>query len=49
MEWSVPAKAIPLDPWGKPYTYRTPAENKDYEIRSFGKDGLPGGSGDITN
>ncbi len=52
--WNGPylQKAIPLDPWGKPYAYRTPAENKDYEIRSFGKDGLPGGSGDnadITN
>jgi general secretion pathway protein G len=43
--WNGPylQKAIPLDPWGKPYSYRTPAENKDYEIRSHGKDG------DITN
>lgn len=52
--WNGPylQKAIPLDPWGKPYTYRSPAEGKDYEIRSYGKDGAPGGIGenaDIAN
>ncbi|MHA6844619.1 type II secretion system major pseudopilin GspG [Ralstonia syzygii] len=52
--WNGPylQKAVPLDPWGKPYTYRSPAEGKDYEIRSYGKDGVPGGTGenaDITN
>jgi general secretion pathway protein G len=43
----------PLDPWGRPYRYRTPGQGgKDYELASFGKDGAPGGSGenaDVTN
>jgi len=44
---------IPLDPWGNPYMYRSPGQNNpDYDIASYGKDGVPGGSGenaDVTN
>jgi general secretion pathway protein G len=44
---------IPPDPWGNPYTYRSPGQhNPDYDIASYGKDGVPGGSGenaDVTN
>lgn len=45
-------KAVPLDPWGKPYQYRYPGEKAEFDLYSFGKDGQPGGSGenaDITN
>jgi general secretion pathway protein G len=53
-KWTGPylRKAVPLDPWGNPYRYKSPAERGDYEIVSYGKDGQPGGTGeaaDITN
>jgi len=37
---------VPIDPWGSPYIYICPGQNRDYEVTSFGKDGEPGGSGD---
>ncbi len=43
--------AVPNDPWGKPYLYRSPAERSVYEIMSYGSDGQEGGTGtaaDIT-
>lgn len=40
-------KAVPLDPWGRAYVYRFPGTHGgDFEIESFGKDGVPGGTGD---
>jgi general secretion pathway protein G len=39
-------KDVPNDPWGRPYQYRAPAGEKDYEIMSLGKDGMPGGDGE---
>jgi general secretion pathway protein G len=53
--WSGPylRKDVPLDPWGKPYRYRSPGEQgRDYDLVSYGKDGQPGGSGedaDLSN
>lgn len=39
--------AIPLDPWGAPYQYRSPGANaKDFDLMSFGHDRAPGGTGD---
>jgi general secretion pathway protein G len=43
--------AVPNDPWGKPYVYRSPGERSAYEIISYGSDGQEGGTGsaaDIT-
>lgn len=37
--------AIPADPWGRPYVYRSPADRAPYEIISLGSDGQEGGSG----
>lgn len=53
-KWNGPylKKAVPLDPWGKPYVYKSPGERADFDIVSYGKDGQPGGSGenaDIAN
>jgi len=53
-KWNGPylKKAVPLDPWGKPYAYRAPGEKGDFDLISFGKDGAPGGSGenaDLSN
>lgn len=39
-------KDLPLDPWSKPYVYKSPAEHGPYEILSYGADGTPGGEGD---
>ena len=42
----------PMDPWGRPYLYLSPGENRDVDIYSLGADGLPGGEGqnaDIGN
>lgn len=53
-KWAGPylKKAVPNDPWGKPYQYKSPGEHGEYDLFSFGKDGQPGGTGeneDITN
>jgi general secretion pathway protein G len=43
---------LPVDPWGNPYQYRSPADRVPYEIVSFGADGREGGAGtaaDISN
>jgi general secretion pathway protein G len=47
--WDGPymSSAIPNDPWGKPYIYRSPGEGgKDYDLMTYGADGKPGGSGE---
>ena len=53
-KWNGPylRKALPLDPWGKPYLYRIPGEKGEFDLISYGKDGQPGGTGenaDILN
>jgi len=37
--------AVPTDPWGHLYVYRTPAERGPYAIVSLGSDGQEGGTG----
>jgi general secretion pathway protein G len=46
--WNGPylKKAVPSDPWGRPYVYRTPGQKGEYDIISYGRDGKPGGAGD---
>jgi general secretion pathway protein G len=40
-------QAIPLDPWGSPYQYRSPGTGtKDFDLVSLGHDRAPGGTGD---
>jgi len=50
-KWAGPylTKAVPPDPWGKPYIYRVPGAKGDYDLLSYGKDGQPGGSGDAAD
>jgi len=47
-KWSGPylAKALPADPWGRPYVYRQPGEHGDYDLYSLGADGREGGEGE---
>ena len=46
--WSGPylKKAVPLDPWGRAYVYRTPGQKGEFELISYGRDGRPGGTGE---
>jgi general secretion pathway protein G len=40
-------KAVPSDPWGRPYVYRVPGQKGgDYELFSYGRDGKAGGAGE---
>jgi general secretion pathway protein G len=39
-------KEIPLDPWGKPYVYKSPGDHGDYDLLSYGLDGVEGGEGE---
>jgi general secretion pathway protein G len=39
-------KEIPVDPWKKTYAYRSPGEHGDYDIISYGADGVEGGDGE---
>ena len=50
-KWNGPylSNDIPADPWNTPYRYRNPGPKGDYEILSYGKDGLPGGTGDAAD
>ena len=47
-QWSGPylKKAVPADPWGHPYVYRTPGGKGDFDLFSYGRDGKPGGQGE---
>ena len=47
-------KSIPLDPWGRPYVYKSPGNvnPQGYDLLSYGRDGQPGGAGedaDVTS
>lgn len=39
-------KEIPMDPWGRPYVYKSPGEHYDYDLISYGLDGAEGGEGE---
>ena len=43
--WNGPymQKNLPVDPWGKPYLYRTPGQGGDFDLLSYGQDGQAGG------
>jgi general secretion pathway protein G len=52
--WAGPylTKAVPQDPWGRDYQYRSPGEHGEFDLLSHGRDGQPGGDGDnadVTN
>ena len=36
---------LPKDPWGNDFVYLSPGAHDDYDITSFGADGVPGGDG----
>ncbi len=49
LNWRGPylRKAVPADPWGRPYLYQSPTKGGDgYDLRSLGRDGAEGGTGE---
>jgi len=46
--WQGPylTKEIPLDPWRKVYVYKSPGEHGEYDLISYGLDGVEGGEGE---
>ena len=36
---------LPRDPWGEPYQYLSPADDREYDIFTRGADGVTGGEG----
>ena len=56
LSWRGPylKKAVPLDPWGRAYLYKSPGEHNasGYDLYTLGRDGQPGGEdedADITS
>lgn len=52
--WQGPYLKRPaVDPWGHPYHYASPAQRAtgagDYDLASWGPDGVEGGGDDVTN
>lgn len=53
--WNGPylkSNAVPVDPWGQAYAYRSPGQHGAFDIWSLGADGQQGGvgpAGDITS
>lgn len=37
---------VPADPWGNDYVYLSPGVHGDFDITSYGLDGVPGGEGE---
>jgi general secretion pathway protein G len=50
-KWAGPylKKAVPPDPWGNRYVYKSPGDHGDYDLSSLGLDGQPGGSGEAAD
>ncbi len=46
--WNGPylQKAVPPDPWGRAYVYRSPGQGGEFDLLSYAKDGQAGGDGD---
>lgn len=50
-KWAGPylQKKLPVDPWRRPYLYKSPGENGEYDLYSLGKDGVIGGVKDAQD
>ncbi len=49
--WAGPylKKALPLDPWGASYLYKSPGDHGEYDLQSYGSDLQPGGTGEAAD
>lgn len=50
-KWAGPylKKAVPLDPWGAVYGYKSPGDHGDYDLFTLGSDGQVGGAGEAAD
>lgn len=50
-KWQGPylKKAVPADPWGNAYQYKSPGEHGEYDLASLGSDGQVGGTGEAAD
>jgi general secretion pathway protein G len=35
-----------MDPWGRPYVYKSPGDHSEVDLSTLGADGQPGGTGE---
>jgi general secretion pathway protein G len=42
-------KGVPNDPWERAYAYKSPGDHGEYDLYSFGADGIEGTDDDISN
>lgn len=49
--WAGPylKRAVPADPWGQAYLYKSPGEHGEFDLFSLGSDGQPGGTGEAED
>ena len=40
---------IPSDPWERAYGYKSPGDHGDFDLYSFGADGIEGNDDDVCN
>ncbi len=43
--WKKLLDTVPVDPWGNPYLYMSPGEHGDFDLFTYGADGVDGGEG----
>ena len=50
-KWAGPylKKAVPPDPWGARYLYKSPGDHGEYDLQSLGSDGQAGGVGEAVD
>ena len=51
VRWDGPylQKALPNDPWGRPFAYKIPGERGEFDLITLGKDGAIGGTGEAAD
>ena len=50
-KWEGPylKKELPVDPWNRPYLYQQPGTQGEYDLYTFGSDGVQGGDGEAAD
>ena len=50
-KWAGPylKRAVPADPWGASYLYKSPGDHGEFDLHSLGSDAQPGGTGESAD